>query len=198
MSVSNYARALGGATPANLTGASASPQGGIDPASTLPTSWQWNLTVEQSVAKNTVMQMSYVGNRGMHLTSSYDINSIPQANWTAATFGGGNSINSFRPYHYGGLGYFSHNGAFRFQAAYTWSHAIANIVTDDSSGGGSGSYAFTNYLNPRLDRGNSATNRPNIFVTNATYLAPKLENHNLVTRETLGGWELTGLTQADS
>ncbi len=213
VSVSNYSRALGGATPASLSGASASPQGGIDPANLIPTSWQWNLTVEQTLAKNTVLQMSYVGNRGMHLTSSYDINSIAQANWTAATFGGGGNVNSFRPFHYNGLTYFSHNGdsnyhslqtllrtqvnAFRFQAAYTWSHAIADIVTDDS-GGGTGSQSFTNFLNPRLDRGNSATNRPNIFVANATYFAPKLENRNLLLRQTLGGWELTGITQADS
>lgn len=213
LGISNYPRALSAPTPATL-GAGGNPSGGIDPAALLPTSYQWNLTVEQSVAKNTVMQMSYVGNRGMHLTSSYDVNGIPQSSWTAATFGGGGNVNSFRPYHYGTtLGYFSHNGdsnyhslqtlfrtqinAFRFQAAYTWSHAIADIVTDDS-GGGTGSQSFTNYLNPRLDRGNSATNRPNIFVANATYLAPKLDNHNLVTRETLGGWELTGITQADS
>jgi hypothetical protein len=213
VSVSNYSRALGGATPTSLTGASASPSGGIDPAAILPTSWQWNATVEQTLARNTVLQMSYVGNRGSHLTSSYDVNAIKQANWTAATFGGGGNINSFRPYHYGGLTYFSHNGdsnyhslqtlfrtqikAFRFQAAYTWSHAIADIVTDDS-GGGTGSQSFTDYTNPRLDRGNSATNRPNIFVANGTYLAPKLENANFLTRSVLGGWEVTGITQADS
>lgn len=213
VSVSNFSRPLGGATPASLGAGSASPAGGIDPAALLPSSWQWNLTVEQTMARNTVLQMSYVGNRGMHLTSSYDVNSIPQSSWTAATFGGGGNVNSFRPFHYNGLTYFSHNGdsnyhslqtlfrtqinAFRFQAAYTWSHGIANIQTDDS-GGGSGAQSFTNYLNPRLDRGNAATNRPNIFVANATYLAPKLENHNRLTRETLGGWEITGITNADS
>ena len=213
VSVSNYSRALGGATPSSLTGAGASPTGGIDPAAILPTSLQWNVTVEQELARNTVIQTSYVGNRGMHLTSSYDINSIKQANWTAATFGGGNNIDSFRPFHYNGLTYFSHNGdsnyhslqalfrtqfkSLRMQAAYTWSHSIADIVTDDS-GGGTGSQSFTDYTNPRLDRGNSATNRPNIFVANATYLAPKLEGHGFVTRGVLGGWEVTGITQADS
>ncbi len=214
LGISNYPRALGAPTPATL-GAGGNPSGGIDPANLLPSSWQWNLTVEQALARNTVFQMSYVGNRGMHLTSSYDLNGIAQANWTAATFGGGGSVNSFRRFKNisNGLTYFSHNGdsnyhslqtlfrtqisALRFQAAYTWSHAIADIVTDDS-GGGTGSQSFTNYLNPRLDRGNSATNRPHIFVANATYLAPKLENHNLLARETLGGWELTGITQADS
>ena len=214
VNVSNYSRALGGATPASLTGASASPAGGIDPANLLPSSWQWNMTVEQTLARNTVFQMSYVGNRGMHLTSSYDVNSVRQANWLAATFAGSGALNSFRPYsNFGALGYFSHNGdsnynslqtllrtqiaAFRFQAAYTWSHSIADIVTDDS-GGGTGSQSFTYFLNPRLDRGNAATNRPNIFVANATYLAPKLENRNMLVRQTIGGWELTGITQADS
>ena len=214
LGISNYARALGAPTPATL-GAGGNPAGGIDPANILPSSWQWNLTVEQTLARNTVFQMSYVGNRGMHLTSSYDVNSIAPANWSAATFGGGGNVNSYRPFNHIGssLTYFSHNGdsnyhslqtlfrtqvsALRFQAAYTWSHSIADIVTDDS-GGSTGAQSFTYYQNPRLDRGNSATNRPNIFVANATYLAPKLDNRNLITRETLGGWEITGITQADS
>ena len=214
VTANNYTRALGGPTPASLTGGSASPSGGYDPHALLPNSLQWNLTVEQNVAKDTVLQVSYVGNRGMHLTSSYDINSIAPSNWSKATFLTGSAQQALRPFsNFGSLAYWTHNGdsgyqslqtlfrtqvsAFRFQAAYTWSHAIANILTDDSSGG-TGAQSFTYYSDPRLDRGNSATNRPNIFVANATYLAPKLESHGMLTRNTLGGWEVTGITNADS
>ncbi len=214
VTTNNYSRALGGATPASLSGGSASPSGGMDPRAILPNSIQWNLTVEQNMAKDTVLQMSYVGNRGIHLTSSYDINGIAPANWSAATFTPSGSQQALRPYsNFGALAYWSHNGdsnyhslqtlfrtqyrAFRFQAAYTWSHSIADVLTDDSSGG-TGAQSFTYFGNPRLDRGNSATNRPNIFVANATYYAPKLQNQNAITRSALGGWELTGITNADS
>lgn len=214
VSVSNYSRALSGPTPGSLSGAAASPAGGYDPSNTVPVSMQWNLTLEQELAKNTVLQVSYVGNRGEHLTSSYDVNSIAPQNWAAATFSPNGSINTFRPYsNFGSLTYWTHRGdayynglqtlfrtqfnQFRLQAAYTWSHAIADVVTDDSSGG-SGSQSFTVASNPKYDRGNAATNRPNIFVANATYFLPTLSGSNMLTRQTLGGWELSGITTADS
>lgn len=212
VSVSNYSRALGGPTPASLSGAGASPAGGMDPRAILPNSWQWNVTVEQTLAKDTVLQTSYVGNRGIHLTSSYDINNIAPANWAAASFTS-NQQPLRRFSNDGALTYWSHGGdssynslqmlfrtqyhSFRMQAAYTWSHTIANIQTDDSSGG-TGSQSFTYYPNPRLDRGNAATNRPNIFVANGTYAFPTLNGKPAIQKAVLGGWQITGITTADS
>ena len=214
INASNISRALGGATPPSLGGGSASPSGGMDPRAILPNAIQWNLTVEQQLAPNTVFQLSYVGNRGIHLTSSYDVNSVAPANWAAASFVGGDEQRVLRPYgNFNSLTYWSHNGdssysalqslfrtqyrSFRMQAAYTWSHAIADVLTDDSSGT-TGAQSFTYFANPRLDRGNAATNRPNIFVSNVTYLAPKLQNHSLLVRSTLGGWEFAGISSANS
>ncbi|MDP9038326.1 MAG: TonB-dependent receptor [Acidobacteriota bacterium] len=214
VTASGIKRALGGATPTTLSGGSASPSGGMDPRAILPNTIQWNLTLEQELAPNTVMQVSYVGNRGIHLTSSYDVNSIAPANWAAASFVTGGAQSALRPYsNFGSLAYWSHNGdsnysglqslfrtqihSFRMQAAYTWSHAIADVLTDDSSGG-TGAQSFTYFANPRFDRGNAATNRPNIFVANGTYFAPKLQNHTMLVRDTLGGWEITGITSAQS
>lgn len=209
---SSYSRTIGGATPATLAGGTASPTGGYDPSDLLPNSWQWNATVEQSLSNNSILEISYVGNRGIHLTSSYDINTVPQANWLNASFVGGNAINAYRPFsNYSTLTYFAHGGnsnynglqvmlqsrvkQMQFQAAYTWSHSIADIVLDDS-GGGLGAQSRTYYPNPRLDRGNGDTNRANNFVANATYYLPKLQGHNYIEQGALGGWELTGITSA--
>lgn len=214
LAASNVSRSLGGATPSTLPPGSASPSGGMDPAALLPSSWQWNITLEQQLAKNTVLQVSYVGNRGMHLTSSYDINTVDPSNWLAATFAQGSAQQALRPFaNFGSLAYWSHNGdsrfnsfqsmfrtqigQFRMQAAYTYSHAMADIVTDDS-GGGTGAQSFTYYKKPYLDSGNSATNRPNIFVANGTYFLPKLKGSSQLMQQTLGGWELSGITTADS
>ena len=214
VTTNNYSRALTGATPASLSGGSASPSGGFDPSNTIPSTWQYNVAVEQQLMKNTALQVGYVHNRGMHLSTSYDVNSIKPNNWLLATFAGGNSLNSYRPYsNFGSLTDWSHNGdsnynslqtvfrtqlaGFRFQAAYTWSHGIADVLTDNSDGGTSVN-SLTYYPNPSLDKGNSATNRPNFFVANGTYLLPKLQGHNNLVQQTLGGWEVTGITTAAS
>ncbi|MGI8772835.1 MAG: carboxypeptidase regulatory-like domain-containing protein [Acidobacteriaceae bacterium] len=212
INTSNYARSLGGATPASLQGGTTSPAGGIEPRAILPNSWQWNVSLQQQLNPNTLFQISYVGNRGIHLTSTEDINQIPQQNWLAASFVNGGAQTALRPFsNYNTLTYWTHAGnsyyaglqtlvktrlkALQLQGAYTWSHAIANIVTDDS-GGGLGQQTFTYYPDQGLDRGNSNTNRPNIFIANAIYFLPQLTGHNTLMRGTLGGWELSGIVSA--
>ena len=213
LTTSAYARTLGGATPSSISG-TASPTGGEDPNSNLPNSWQWNFTVEQAVGPNTTFQIGYVGNRGLHLTDSYDVNSIAPQDWLTATFANsGADTNNLRPYPAGGnngtLTYWTHNGGSNYNAlqvvvksrigdklnwgaAYTWSHTLADVIVDDS-GGGIGQQSRTYYTDSHLDYGSSDVNRPNMFVANATYFLPKLQGANLLERSTLGGWELTGI-----
>ena len=209
-----YSRTLGGATPATLTGGSASPAGGYDMSSLLPNAWQWNLTVQQALASNTLFSLTYAGNKGTHLTSSYDINQIPQSGWTQAAFLGNGTPaqNALRPYsNFSTLAWWTHDGNsdfhaleallktrvrnLQFLAAYTWSHSIADIVIDDSSGG-LGTQTRTFYPNRQLDRGNGDVNRPNNFVANAIYSLPSLVGHNALETGALGGWELSGITTA--
>jgi hypothetical protein len=218
LNTNNYARTLGGATPSSLSG-SASPAGGEDPSAILPNSWQWNFTVEQAVGTNTTVQVGYVGNRGLHLTDVYDVNGIAPQNWLTATFANaGADTNNLRPYAAGGnngtLTYWAHNGASNYNAlqavvksrigdklswgaAYTWSHTLADVVIDDSSGG-IGAQARTYYPDSRLDYGSSDVNRPNMFVANATYYLPKLQGANVIERSVLGGWETTGIITAQN
>jgi hypothetical protein len=217
LTTNNYARTLGGATPASLSG-TASPAGGADPSAVLPNSWQWNLAVEQQLGKNTIFQAAYVGNRGIHLTSVYDVNSIAPNNWLAATFANSGDVNKLRPYPAGGnngtLTYWAHGGDSNYNglqmslktrigdilqlgAAYTWSHALTNVITDDSSGG-IGNQARTYYTMPQLDYGTSNVNRPNIFVANAIWFLPKLRGANALERGVLGGWELATIISAQN
>ena len=217
LTTNNYARTLGGPTPSSLSG-TASPSGGEDPNSNLPNSWQWNLAVEQQVAKNTIFQAAYVGNRGVHLTNSYDVNSIAPNNWMAATFANSGAVNLLRPYPAGGnngtLTYWAHGGYSNYNglqlsltshissilqlgAAYTWSHALTNVVTDDS-GGGIGPQSLTYYTTPRLDYGTSNVNRPNMFVANAIWFLPKLQGSNAMMRGVLGGWELATIVTSQN
>lgn len=203
-------RSLDTVTP--LTSASVSPSANKDTNAFLPNAWQWNLSVEQQVTRNTTFQIGYVGNTGVHLTSMRDANAVPDTNWLAAAFTAGSAQNALRPANnFGMIGGFARGGhasyhslqtLFRsqfgpstFQAAYTWSHSIANVELDNSSGTVN-QEAITDQYNPGLDRGNSNINRPNIFVMNEVIYLPKFQNKNNLFQNTLGGWEVNSIFTA--
>ncbi len=160
------------------------------------------------MARDTTLEIGYVGNHAIHQTTSYDINGPLPSQWLNATFSDTNNLgsNGFRPYkfnnsltwwtHQGDATYHSLQTLFKtrykrsqFTGAYTWSHSIGNFQLDDSSGGFGGS-TFTWYQDPRLDRGNTAINRPHIFVANFNYYLPDLNGASKMVHGAFGGWEL--------
>jgi len=180
----------------------------------IPNSWQWNVSIEQELARNTTLQVGYVGNVGEHLTDMYDVNFIPSSNWAASTFAPSTAaFNALRPaFNFGTIGGYNRGGhanynslqvLFRaqtgnfstFQAAYTWGHSIANVAEDDASGS-IDSQAITNQENPGLDKGNTNINRPNIFVANEVFFLPKFASHGAFVQNTLGGWEANSIISA--
>ncbi|MGC2161289.1 MAG: carboxypeptidase regulatory-like domain-containing protein [Silvibacterium sp.] len=200
-------------TPTPLSGASVSPNASKSTDGNLPGSWQWNITVDQELARNTTLEVSYVGNTGVHLTSMYQSNAIPSADFLAAAFATTAttpSINSYRPAsNFGDIGGFARGGhasynslqaLFRmqtgnfstFQAAYTWGHSIGNVDLDNSSGTVTNE-ATTDQEDPGLDKGNTNINRPNIFVANEVFFLPKLASHGMLIQNTLGGWEANSI-----
>jgi hypothetical protein len=174
----------------------------------IPNSWQWNVSVEQELARNTTLQLGYVANVGEHLTSMYDSNAIPASSYLPATFVGYQTVaqNAFRPAdNFSMIGGFARGGhasyqslqaLFRmqtssnstFQAAYTWGHSIGNVDLDNSSGTVNNE-ATTDQSNPGLDKGNTNINRPNIFVANEVLFLPKFASHGAFVQNVLGGWE---------
>lgn len=200
-------------SPAILGGSSPH---GHDPRAVTPTSYQWNLSIEQQLARDTSLELAYVGNRGEHLTEAYDLNEVPLANRVDAAFQTASTgVNALRPAaNYGQVPFFSRTGDSYYHAlqvllrsrlgnhsslsaAYTWSHSIANIDLADSSGGLS-TGAYTTLTDTRLDRGNSTINRPNIFVANAVFYLPKLSDAERFVKSAFGGWEFSTITTAES
>jgi hypothetical protein len=206
-------RTLGVAQPLAGGGAASSPSTGRDPRGITPNSWQWNLTVEREFAKDTSLQLGYVGNKGLHLTNSVDSNQVLPANRLQAAFSG--SPNPFRPApNFGSINFRTRNGWStyhslqalfrtrvskwaRIQASYTWSHSISNAGLDNSSGRPSVDN-YSDLSNPGLDKGNSAINRPHIFVTNAIFNLPSFAGSNEFVKQTLGGWEFTTISTLQS
>ncbi len=204
-----------------VTGASTSPNNGRSPRGIAPNSWQWNVSVEQEVARNSALQVGYVGNVGIHQTTTYDINQIPESGFATAAFMGSSSQGATPSYdvlrptpNFGRINYFSRDGHSNYhalqvqfrsklsnfsniQAAYTWSHTIADFEQDAANGGGSQG-SFTDIQNIGADRGNATINRPHIFVFNEVFFLPKFAHQASFIRESVGGWEFNTIFTAES
>ena len=214
LNASGYARALDGPslTAAQFSQASTSALGGVDPSNTMPNSWQWNVTVEHSLAREMSLQVGYVGNRAIHQLTTSDINEVAPANWGTCAFM--SNCNSLRPYpndgfltwwaHYGDANYHSLQALFKakvkgalINATYTYSHSIGNVPLDESNGTAN-SQTLTWAGNPSLDRGNTQINWPHIFVANLLVPLPELKGQNAILRNVVGGWAVGGMTTASS
>jgi Carboxypeptidase regulatory-like domain len=208
-------------TAPSLANVAASPSDGRSPRGVTPNSWQWNVSVEQQLARNTALQVGYVGNVGIHQTTTYDLNQVPDTLFATGAFMGSSaqgatpSINFLRPAsNFGTINYFTRDGHSNYQAlqvlfrsklknfstiqaAYTWSHTIANFE-EDAANGGASQGSFTDSQNIAADRGNATINRPNIFVFTEVFFLPKLEHKNAFVRETVGGWEFNTIFTAEN
>src|SRR6266404_141009 len=197
--------------PALTSNISVSPSAAKEANSITPNSWQWNLSVERQLARNTALQVGYVGNVGIHLTSMQDLNFIQPSNWLASTFGADSAaINANRPaFNFGQISEFARRGhasyhalqmLFRsrlgnmssFQASYTYSHSVGDVELDNSSGGVN-QQATTDQTRTFLDKGNTNINRPHIFVANEVFYLPKLSKSNAFIQNTIGGWEVNSI-----
>ena len=207
-------------------GGATSPNGATSPDSFIPNSWQWNVSVQRELVRDTTLQIGYVGNRGLHITSDRDANGIPlipqervqeafQGTAICGFLGAGGGCPSVsRPaFNFGGIDQFGHGGSSSYhalqvsatsrlrnrsqvQVAYTWSHTIANVDEGDSSGSGFGQHSQTDAYNINADRGNSSINRPQMFVANAVFYLPAFAGSSALKREALGGWEMGTIFQA--
>lgn len=186
------------------------PSRGLNPEPSLPNAWQWNLTVDQQLWRDAVLEVGYVGNRALHQLISYDLNQVlPQHRAAAAFCPDANCVNQFRPArNFGFIGSFERSGSASYhslqtmfktrlfgrsqvQAAYTWSHSIGDAPLDDSSGGVS-AQTRTDTYDGSIDKGNTGINRPHIFVLNSVIYVDDLtgfKDSDGLKGAALGGWE---------
>ena len=75
--------------------------------------------------------------------------------------------------------------------AYTWSRNLTDQSTDRGT-------ANTDTYDPKLDYGPSSLNTPNIFIANYVYQLPFFAGQHGLLGKSLGGWEISGITTAES
>ncbi len=176
-----------------------------------PSSFQYSVGVERQFWKDSVLNVSYVGNQNRHQNDYRDIN-LPSPSSLPGLINGTLSYNQVVPYlgfheislsenaensHYNGL-QVSFNtrmsDRLTFQAAYTLSRTI-----DPATSTGGDLYHVSDPYNRAYDNGPGMLDRTNIFVANFVYRFPFFEgSQNHLVKSTLGGWELSGIVTMES
>lgn len=171
-----------------------------------PYTERWSLGFERQLARNTSMEISYVGTAAHKLYQTLDVNPIVNAA-TGARFqpqvGPRTERCSCSNSNYNAMQFDFHHryaptafGSVLFDASYTWSHYI-----DDSSevfATGSTPSSFQSLpqvlgFSPGIDRGDSDNDRRQRTVFDAVWNLPGPKQGLM--GQVLGGWELAPVTQ---
>jgi hypothetical protein len=208
----------GNLTPYNATtnptgvlfdwGSGGGPKQGIENNNHIANSWQWNLTTETELWRNSKLEVGWVALRGIHLNSSAFLNSVrPQDRLTYINdglLGNGAAQSALLPFtsalpalaqwnHRGDSIYHSLQTMFQtriahnsqFQASYTWSKNLSDTTLEyvDTNTG------LVDVYNPRAGRGPSDFDRRHVFNTSFIFNLPALEHQNTFVKGVVGGWE---------
>jgi hypothetical protein len=176
-----------------------------------PESWQWNITVSREILKNTVAEISYIGNHGTHIwRRGVEFNEVPPDRRAAVVAARNASnaddvANSNRLFpnlgpitmsqsngisDYKGLQFWVNRrftDRLSYQVAYTLSQATSNVpLTSFTS-------ATTDSFNFNLDKGDSDLDRRHMLVSNAVYALPSFKKWGSLASNILGDWQLNGI-----
>ena len=187
-----------------------------------PATQQFSLGVQHEVAPSTVFTVQYVGMTGWNQNDERAINTLPLTDSSGfanrEAVAGGANANLYRIYpgwanitrteNATNSNYHSLQAALRMenrhgltlQFAYTYSHEIdiqSGDLTSSTLSGSSGQ--LSNPFNQDYDRGSGLFDRRHIFNANYIYDLPFfLHSSNAFGRTLLGGWQISGITVAES
>jgi Carboxypeptidase regulatory-like domain len=202
----------GGAAPSY-----GSPSNALEQEAANTNYWQWNVAVEREVARNNVVELAYVGSKGLDLFGQTNLNEVVPANRLAyaqtgsaayrplngiASIGDGNVAlwqhNRNSIYHSLQAAYISRFGqGSQFSLAYTWSKLMSNTGVSNADGPNlSANNAYTDSTQPNLDRARGGNDRTHVFSGSLILALPKLENKEGFAKHVLGNWEFTTIVQA--
>jgi carboxypeptidase family protein/TonB-dependent receptor-like protein len=176
----------------------------VNPLLRNPYTMQYTLDVQRQIASNMMFESAFVGMRGVKFPLFRYANVIdrltgltPNPNLNQAYYLD-NSDNT---------SYFAWQNSFRktfsqklsFDVNYTWSKALAY------GGGDIGAYydgenglRNQDFFDLRADRGPTPADITHYFSTDWVYQLPGLSGQNALLRQTLGGWQATGIITATS
>jgi Carboxypeptidase regulatory-like domain len=179
-----------------------------------PTVYNWNITIERQLRPDWLVRAAYVGSRTNHLIENIQLN--PAAYIPGSTLST-DARRPFQPYtsiiQASGSGNSMYNSlqlslekrlskGFTILANYTWSKSIDNIPfgADVTSPILNAGLTMSPYIPgfKRIDTGPSDFDFTQTFVVSYVWQLPMLKQSNHLIKNVLGGWELTGITTAQS
>jgi hypothetical protein len=179
--------------------------------------WQWNLSAQREIVRNTVLEVAYVGSKGGDLVGQTNLNETPPQNRLAFIHTGDAAL---KPYGNiagigtGDLALWTHNRSSIYHGlqvalnsrfargsslglAYTWSKVISDTGISNADGPGlSTNNAYTDSTQPDLDRARGGVDRTHIFSGSVILALPTLEDKSSFVRNVFGDWEITSIVQA--
>ena len=179
--------------------------------------WQWNFAIEREVARNTVVEVAYVGSKGLDLFGQTNLNEIRPADRLEYARTGNvalRPLNGVAGVGDGTLAMWQHNRESIYHSlqtalvtrfgtgsqaslSYTWSKLIANTGVGNADGPGlSANNAYTDSTQPELERSRGANDRTHSFSGTLVLALPTLEDKSSFTRNLFGDWQITSIVQA--
>jgi hypothetical protein len=189
----------------------------VDPVGKVPTTYNFQASLQTKLPWNMVLDTAYVGTEGRHLQDNRNLNPVPygadflpqnQDPTLSSTALLGNSAlptNFLRPLQgYGSVTVYesastsNYNGlqvALNRRAAnglfvgasYTWSHTLTTASSDTSS-------VSVDQYNRLRNYGNASFDVRQNFNLNYVYLIPSFKNSNYLVKLATAGWQLSGVT----
>jgi hypothetical protein len=179
-----------------------------------PTVYTWNLILERQLRPDWLARVAYVGSRTNHLNENEQLN---PAIYTPGSTLSTDARRLYTPYtsivQASGSGNSRYNSlqlslekrlshGFTILANYTWSRSIDNIPygADVTSPILNASLTESPYIPnfKAIDTGPSDFDYTQTFVVSYVWQLPELAHSNRWMREAAGGWELTGITSAQT
>ena len=173
-----------------------------DPIFKNPESWNWNTTIETQLPGKNILELSYVGRKGLHAQRERNLNQLAPGTIQANP---GINANYLRPYAGFGPIRITNNEASSYYRAFQagLNRRFANGL----------SYGFAYTLSKSNDNGSGQRDiLPNAFdatnlwspsdfdtrhqaVINFIYEVPFLKNSHSIAGRIAGGWQVSGVTQ---
>ncbi len=185
----------------------------------VPTIYNWNLLIERQLPSGFLVRAGYVGSRTNHLGETINLDPCPPSATTACT-AAVRRLNSIKPatdvtfgdlqvvpydinsnYHSLQLSTERRGKNLTLTSSYTFSKSMDDLPPGQGLFGFDGTYSPRPWDDPQrhdFDYGPSEFDHKHRFVASYVWQLPALTNTNGFVRNTLGGWQFSGLVSAQT
>ena len=189
----------------------------------VPNTQQWNLTAQRELGKHWVLEVGYVGTRGIHLRETRDaiqsVNASPTNPFTVKDTSGNSytittntfanaiartptpGLNGYSGYQIFANDAYSIYHALQATLSRRWNqsyfqaaYTFSKNIDATSTGNTAFNTAYNDQSNINASRGISDFNRPHRLSVSYAYDLPIFRHSTGMTRAALGGWQVSGVS----